>query len=817
MTALPDRARVVIIGGGICGLSTAYHLACLGWSDVVVLERHQLTSGTTWHAAGLIVSGGLGDETILPMFERSRHLYESVLERETGQATGYRRTGYIQVADTPQRAEALRREMAFQHYLGIEAHEISVAEVASQWPLAQTTDLVAGFWYPNQGRVNPVDAASAFAAAARRRGVRIVEQVGVTGIRVVNGTVTGAETTHGFIEAEHVVNCAGLWARQIGLLAGVDVPLQAAEHYYVITEQLADLARTTPVLEDPSRYGYFREEVGALLIGLFEPTARAWQHHTTAGQPFVSIEPDLDRIMPFLDTALGRLRGGHELGIATIFCGPESFTPDLSMLLGEAANVTNFWVLAGMNSLGILLGGGAGEVLAQWMVDGRPPVDVTAIDIARFGPWANQHDFLSSRVVEQLGAGFADSVWPQYQPRTGRDLRQSALHERMSAAGAQFVQIDRWEVPEFFLTEGPVVRTETFDRPAWFETIAAEHRATREAVGIFDMSMMAKLRVRGPDAVAVLDRLSISTVDVQPGGVVFTLWTDDHGGVVADVTVFRMSHDECMVVCGPEHVVRVRTWIERHTDTDARAQIFDVTDETATINVQGPRSRELLRSVTGADLSSEHHPHLQWRHVTIGESTVLAARITYVGELGYELMMPSTSAVDVFDRLMAVAPQVGARLCGTAAMESLRIEKGNVDYSVDMDNTDTPFHIGLGFLVDTTGRRDFIGRGLLTAQHAAGPPSQRLVRLVVDEPTANIFGHEPVLGDGVAIGHIRSGHFGHTIGKPCCLAWLEADEPITATWLAAQSLEVTVNDRLVPAQAQLKPWYDPAGSTYRHV
>ncbi|MCB0980695.1 MAG: FAD-dependent oxidoreductase, partial [Ilumatobacter sp.] len=438
-TNLPTRARVVIVGGGVTGLSTAYHLACEGWTDVVLLERDQLTSGTTWHAAGLMVSGGMGDETLLEMFARSYELYSHVLEAETGQPTGYAEVGYLQAAADAARAEGLRRDCIFQRRLGTEVHELSPKEVGERWPLAVTDDLHAGFWFPRQGRVNPVDVSMAFAKAARARGVTIVEGVEVTGVTTRDGAVTGVVTAQGTVEAEHVVNCAGLWARSFGLLAGVDVPLQAAEHYYMITEQIPGLPKDTPVLEDGSRYAYFREEVGGILVGLFEPVAKAWHHDRSPKGPYLRLEPDWDRILPYLDVALGRMRGGHEIGIHTFFCGPESFTPDIHMLLGPAPNLRNFWMLAGMNSLGILLGGGAGQVLAQWMVDGRPQVDVTGIEPSRFGPWANDGRFLAERVTEQLGMLFGDAMFPYRRAATGRGLRVSPLHDRLVAHGARFI------------------------------------------------------------------------------------------------------------------------------------------------------------------------------------------------------------------------------------------------------------------------------------------------------------------------------------------------------------------------------------------
>ncbi len=810
---LPTRARVVVIGGGIAGLSTAYHLAVAGCTDVVVLERHLLTSGTTWHAAGSIVSGGLGDETLIPMFERSRALYESILEAETDQQTGYFETGYLQTASSSGRAEALRRDATFQAHLGIEVHEIGPTEIASLWPLADVDDVTAGFFYPRQGRVNPTDAAIAFAKGARRRGVQIIEHAAVTGITRRNGIVAGVMVDGELIEAEHVVNCAGLWARSVGVQGGVNVPLHAAEHYYAITEPIAGVSRSTPVLEDGERYGYYREEVGCLLVGLFEPVARAWDHRT-GDRPFVTLEPDWDRILPYFDVALGRLRHGRELGIKTLFCGPESFTPDVSMLLGPAPDLPNYWMLAGLNSLGILLGGGAGEVLADWVLNGRPSVDVTAIEPARFGPWSDSDRVLAERAVEQLGVSFCDGMYPFRQPTTARGIVRSSLHERFERSGALFAQISGWEVPEV-IPSGTSAHTERhFGRQPWFDDWAAEHNAVRDTVGLFDMSMMNKLVVDGVDALRLLDHLSVSDLDVVAGDVVFTIWTDERGGIIAEMTILRLAETSYMIVCGPEHGTRVKSWLAAHANGHS-VTVTDLTDNLATISVMGPRSRELLASLTPADLSAERHPHLTWRPVELAGFAMRAARIGYVGELGYELYVDREHAADVLDRLIDSGQSFGARLCGALAMESLRMEKGNVDYSVDVDNTDSPLEVGLGFTVAWNAPGSFVGKEALERQRAQGPPRRRLLRLKCTDPRVLLHGHEVLRRDGEPIGHVRSASFGHSLGVSCGLAICEASEPITPSWLAAGRWSVVVNGVETEGEVRLSPWFDASGSRYR--
>jgi glycine cleavage system aminomethyltransferase T/glycine/D-amino acid oxidase-like deaminating enzyme len=812
---VPARAQVVVIGGGICGLSTAYHLAAAGCTDVVVLERHQLTSGTTWHAAGLIVSGGLADETLIPMFERSRALYETILEAETGQPTGYVETGYVQTAASSARAEAVRRDAAFQAHLGIEVHEITPSEIASLWPHADLDDVTTGFFYPRQGRVNPVDAAVAFARAARQRGVRIIENATVTGVTRRDDTVTGVVVDGSVIEADHVVNCGGLWARAIGAHAGVNVPLHAAEHYYVITEPIEGVSRTLPVLEDGERYGYYREEVGCLLVGLFEPVARAW-HHRSDDPPYVTLEPDWDRILPFLDRALGRLRGGRELGIKTFFCGPESFTPDVSMLLGPAPELRNYWMLAGMNSLGILLGGGAGEVLADWILNDRPSVDVTAIEPARFGSWSDSDTMLADRVVEQLGVSFGDGEYPFRQPTTARNIIRSPLHERFEAAGALFAQIAGWEVPDV-LPSDPDARTERrFGPQPWFDDWAAEHHAVRDAVGIFDMSMMNKIVVDGPDALRLLDDVSVSDLDVAVGDVVFTVWTDELGGIIAEITVFRLDDDSFMIVCGPEHGTRVTTWLSRHVDGH-RITVTDHTDALSTISVMGPRSRELLETLTSTNRLPDRHPHLTWRPLELRGIAMRSARIGYVGELGYELYVDRADAALVLDHLLDAGRPFGVRLCGAQAMESLRMEKGNIDYAIDIDNTDTPLEVGLGFTIAWDSPKNFVGRSALERQRTAGLPHTRLLRLKCAEPQTMLHGHEVLHRDGVAVGHVRSASFGHTLGVTCGLAICETTVPITADWLNAATWTVVSNGVTAGVDVKLTPWFDPRGTRYRHL
>jgi len=821
---IPDRAQVVVIGGGVIGCSVAYHLAGLGCTDVVLVERHQLTAGTTWHAAGLIVAGGFHSETYLEMFKHSRHLYRDVLEAETGQATGYSQIGYIQVATNPERAEALRRDARFQSLFGLDSVEIGPAEIGAHWPLARVDDVVCGFYYEDQGRANPADVTMALARGARQRGVRIVESCSVTGITHERGRVTGVETEHGIIEAEHVVNCAGLWARQLGRLAGVDLPLQAAEHYYAITEPIDGVARSLPVLEIPDYHGYFREETGGIMIGLFEPDARPWgiapdrsrtDQLLRETRPFATLEPDWDRIVPFAQRAIERLPTVADVGIRTFFCGPESFVPDLNPLIGEAPGLRNFWVACGLNSLGILLGGGVGQLLAQWIVDGEPPADIVEIDVARVSPHHNAARFLADRTVEALGVLFGDAAWPNYSFRTARGARRSPIHDRLAEAGAAFTDFVGWEYPEWF---GPTDSTRpsaayTWGRPAWWDLHAAEHRAVREAVGLIDLTFMGKFWVQGRDAEEFLNEWCAGDVAMPVGRCLYTTALDDRGRIRADITVTRHAEDRFMVVSGPETITRTKAWLEWAVPRDRHVAVTEVTSAFSILNLQGPRARELLTRLTDADLSPASFPYQTMQAIDAHYARVFAQRMTYVGELGYELFVPTEMTVSLYDAIVAAGADLGLRHAGLAALDSLRMEKANRDYTHDVDNLDNPIEAGLRFTV-AFDKPSFRGRDALAAIRDA-VPSRRLVQVALDDPDPLLRGGEPVLRDDKPVGYVRAGAYGHTLGRSVGLAMLEAGEPVEAAWLDAGSYTVAVNDAIVGATVSLRPLYDPTGARAR--
>ncbi len=808
--AVPEHARAVIVGGGAIGTSIAYHLSKLGWTDVVLLERRQLTAGTTWHAAGLITSAGMATETLLWMSRYTRDLCVS-LEAETGQATGFRPIGHCHLATSRRRLETLRREAAFVRMFGVDDQELSASEFARLWPEAKTDDILAAFYVADEGRVNPADLAQAYARGARMRGARIVEGVTVTGITWAAGHVTGVLTDRGPIKADVVVNAAGLWGREVGAMAGVSVPLQAAEHYYLITDTVPWAHPDLPVVEDPDRYGYYREEGGGILVGLFEPVAKAWSlDRVPKDIAFASLEPDWERITPFLDGAMGRLPSLREAGVRTMFCGPESFTPDTMPQLGEAPELRGFYVAAGLNSLGILMSGGVGSVMAELIDTGIAPVDLSGMHVDRTQTFETARRFRRDRAVEQLGRLFGDAAFPNWHPKTARNVRRSAVHDRLAAAGAHFAPSSGFEYAEWFAPAGRPPEVEVgWGRDASFPLQAAEHRAVREAVGVLDMSVMAKVLVQGRDAEAVLNRVCANNVAVEPGRLVYTQWLNDAGGIEADLTVTRLAEDKFLVVATDTIHRRLEPWIRRHTPDGAHVTTTDVTAGTTLLTVQGPRSRELLQGLTSADLSNEAFPYLAAREIDVHYGRAWAMRVTYVGELGFELHVPADQALTVYDALFEAGAAHGLANVGLGAMGSLRLEKAYRDYQVDIDNTDTPLDVGLGFAVAWDKPGGFIGREALLRARRDGPPTRRLVQVLVLDPEPLLYGHEPLYRSGRLVGHNRVGGYGHTLGGAVGLAVIEDEAGLPAVGVDGDDYEIDVAGTRYPARVSVRPLYDP--------
>lgn len=808
---LPTQAQCVIIGGGSIGCNIAYHLTKLGMTDVVVLERDKLTSGTTWHAAGEIVPAVLGSEWECELYTYGRNLIAG-LEAETGQATGFRQVGYIQPADTAERLEELRRGAAFMRRFGIEMHEITPAEAAERFPVGDFSNTIAAYWYPQEGRTNPVDTTQALARGARGRGARFIEDTSVTDIVHENGRAVGVRTDKGSIAAEHVVIAAGMWSRQIGARAGLNLPLQAAEHYYLITEALEGVTRDLPLLEDPHSWSYFREETGGLLVGLFEPDAAPW--HVDAipeNFTFGEIAPDLDRVLPHLEKAFARVPGAANAGVRKLFCGPESFTPDLAPLVGEAPGLRNCWVAAGLNSLGILNGPGIGMALAHWIIDGHCPVDHTAFNVDRFADGShNTPAFRRARTKELLAKSFAPH-FPNDSFQTARGYKRSAIYDRLKAQGAYFSESHGWELPDWFAPTPDQARIDAYSwgRQNWFAWHAAEHRAAREDVVLMDMTSMAKFLVQGRDACALLDRISCNDIDVPVGRVVYTAWTNAKGGFEADLTVTRLAQDRFLVVVGENSHGHTETWMRRHVAKDAFVTITDITSGITQINVHGPKARQLLQKISASDLSHGGFPFMTARDIDVGYFNVLALRVTFVGELGWELHVPNMHAVQVYDLLMQEGADLGVRNAGMQTLSSLRLEKAYRDFGVDVDNTDNPIAAGLGFAVKLDKSAGFNGQAALAAIKAGGVPHNRMLQFLLTDPEPLLHGNEVIYRDGVAVGHLQIGAYGHTLGGAVGIGFAQHDGPLTAQAVAAGQWQIDVAGRMIAARASLAPMFDP--------
>jgi glycine cleavage system aminomethyltransferase T/glycine/D-amino acid oxidase-like deaminating enzyme len=805
---LPEQARVVIIGGGVIGCSIAYHLTQLGWRDVLLIERKRLTSGTTWHAAGLLTT--LRDTDVQTKLAKySQDLYRR-LEAETGQATGLIGCGSIQLAISPDKAHEMRRGLNMARCFGVEGHEISAAEVQKLWPLADVSNLTAAFYFPNDARANPTDVTQALARGARNGGATIVEETPVTAVLQERGRVTGVRTGRGDVRAEFVVNCAGMWARSIGRLAGVDVPLQPAEHYYLVSEPVASVHPMLPILRDPENSAYIREEAGKIMVGLFEAVAKPWAEN---GVPedfsFGEIPPDWERMYPHIERAMKRVPSLLETGIRVLFCGPESFTPDHNYLMGEAPNLRNFFVAAGFNSLGILSGGGVGLVMAHWIAHGHPPMDIWSVNIRRMHAWQNNDRYLWDRTVETLGIGYQHH-WPFRQWDTARGVRKSVLHERVAAAGACFGESAGWERPNWYAAPGeqPEYRY-SWGRQNWFENNAREHRAVREAVGIFEQSSFAKLRVEGHDAETVLNRLATADCRVAPGKVVYTQFLNSRGGIEADLTVTRLEAHAFLVVTAAFTQTHVEAWIRSHTPPDAQCLVTDVSASYAMLNLQGPASRRLLASLAREDVSDAVFPFATCRELHVGYQNLLALRLTYVGELGYELYVPSGFAVPVYDALIAAGAAYGLAHCGYHTLNSLRIEKAYRDWAHDIGPDDTPLEAGLAFTCAWDKAGGFIGREALLEKRRTGLPKRRLVQFLLEDPQPLLYHNEPIYRNGALNGITTSGMYGHTLGGAVAMGYLQNADGVTPEFVAEGRYEIEVAERRIPARASLAPLYDP--------
>ena len=811
---VPAQADIIIIGGGIVGTSVAYHLARRGVSNVVLLERRQLTCGTTWHAAGLV--GQLRATLNLTRLAKyTTELYRD-LEAETGQATGFRQTGSVAVAASAARLEELKRGASMARSFGLEVDILSPGEAQALWPLLSTQDLVGAVYLPKDGRTNPIDTTQALARGARSRGVRIIENCRVTGISVAQGRVSGVTSEAGPIRAPVVVNCGGMWARDIGGWVDATVPLHAAEHFYLLTEPLAGLTPGLPVLRDADACSYFKEDTGKLLVGWFEPRAKPWG---MSGIPesfsFETLPEDLAHIEPLFAAAMRRVPALEGAGVQVFFNGPESFTPDDRYLLGETPEVRGLYVAAGFNSIGIQSAGGAGKVLADWIVDGYAPMDLWDVDIRRVMPFQRNKKYLRDRTVESLGLLYA-MHWPFRQSESARGVRKSALHDRLAARGACFGEVAGFERPNWFAPAGVEPQYQySYARQNWFEYSAAEHRGVRERVGLFDQSSFAKFVLEGRDAAAVLNRICAAQVGVTPGKIVYTQWLNERGGIEADVTVTCESPERYLIVTACASQTRDLAWLRRHIPAAAHAVAVDVSAGYAVLGLMGPQSRQLLAGLTDADLASEAFPFGSSRIIDLAYARVRASRITYVGELGWELYVTSDCVQSVYEEIIGAGVGCGLVHAGYHAMNSLRMEKGYRHFGHDIGEEDTPLEAGLGFAVSFDKPGGFIGREALLAQREQGV-RRRLVNFRLEASEPLLYHNEPIWRDGRIVGRLTSGMFGHTVGAPLGMGYVENEGgAVSAEWVAAGRYELEVAAVRLPAIASLRPFYDPTGLRVR--
>jgi len=809
--SIPAHARAVVVGGGIVGCSVAYHLAKLGWRDVVLLERRQLSCGTTWHAAGLV--GQLrSSHNLTRLASYGAVLYER-LEAETGQATGFRRSGSISVARSAERLTELKRGASMARCFGVDVEVISPREAGRLWPLMRTDDLAGAVWIPRDGRTNPIDTTLALAKGARNAGATILENVTVTGINRTNGAATGVSTDQGDIVSDVVVNCAGMWGREVGRMAAVNVPLHASEHFYIVTEPLAGVTRDLPVLRDTDGYIYAREEVGGLLMGGFEPVAKPWAMDGIPTDFGFSLLPeDWEHFRVLMEQAIVRIPALESAPVRRHVNGPESFTPDNRYMLGEAPELRNFFVAAGFNSVGIASAAGAGKALAEWIVGGEPSMDLWDVDIRRFMPFQGNRRYLRERTTEVVGLLYA-MHWPFRQPETARGVRRSVLHDRLAARGAGFGVVAGWERANWFSAAGVEPRyIYTYGRQNWFPGAAAEHRAVRESAGLFDQSSLAKFLLEGPDATATLQRLCANDVDVAAGRIVYTQMLNRRGGIECDVTVTRLTADAYLVITIAAAATHDADWIRRGIG-DARVTLTDVTSAFTVLGVMGPRSREILSRLTNADLSNATFPFGTTREIEVGYATVRATRITYVGELGWELHVPTEFAMGVYDDVVAAGEDLGLRHAGYHAMDSLRLEKGYRSWGHDIGGDDTPLEAGLGFAVSFK-KSGFVGRDALLRQRET-PLPRRLVMFTLDDPEPLLLGDEPIYRDGALVGRITSGAFGHTLGRSVGMGYVAHADGVDEAFLQAGRWELEIATERFPATAQLEPPYDPKSTRVR--
>jgi 4-methylaminobutanoate oxidase (formaldehyde-forming) len=811
---LPSHAEIVVIGGGIIGCSTAFHLARDHKANVVLLEQGTLTSGSTWHAAGLV--GQLrSSASITRVLKYSVDLYKG-LEAQTGLATGWKMSGCLRLATNADRWTEFRRLATTAKSFGMDMHLLTPAEVKAMWPLMEVGDLVGASWLPTDGQASPSDITQSLARGARMHGVKIVENVRVTGFDMEDGHIRAVRTTLGDIACEKVVNCAGQWARQVGAMAGINVPLQPVKHQYIITEKVPGLAADAPTIRDPDRRIYFKEEVGGLVMGGYEPNPQPW---TTGDVPddwaYRLFDDDFDHFEQHMEQAIARVPALANAGVKQMINGSESFTPDGNFILGVAPECDNMFVGAGFNAFGIASGGGAGWVLAQWVVDGEAPLDLWVVDIRRFAGMHRDRQWVLDRTLEAYGRHYTIG-FPHEEYDSGRLRVVSPLYERLKAHGAVFGAKLGWERPNWFAPEGSEPKdVYSMGRQNWFATVGDEHRHVREAVGIFDQSSFAKYEMTGPDALKALDWICANDIAKPPGRLTYTQLLNTRGGIEADLTVARLSEETFYIVTGTGFRTHDLGWIADHVPEGSDVTLRDVTEDYGTLSLMGPQARGVLSAVTDADVSNAAFPFGHVREIEVAGRTVRALRVTYVGELGWELHVPICGTGAVFDALMAAGAPFGIRPVGYRALESLRLEKGYRAWGADITPNDTPFDAGLGWAVKLRKNTDFLGRRAL--ETLKGEKRRKaLAGFTVDDPDIVLLGRETILRNGEPVGYLTSGGYGYTLGKNVGYGYVRRAEGIDDDFLTGGDYELVVAMERTPARIHLEPLYDPAGTRLKN-
>ena len=820
---IPKQANVIIIGGGVIGCSIAYHLGKLGWKDIVLLERKKLTSGTTWHAAGLIAQLR-ATQNMTRLAKYSQELYWD-LEKETGVVTGFKRNGSMTVALTEERLEELNRQADMARAYDVEIENINKSQIQERYPHLNTEDVLGGVWLPKDGQADPVNITLALAKGARNFGVTIIEDLKVNSIETNDGKVKAVRTHQGLINANYIVNAGGMWGQEIGNMAGASVPLHACEHFYIVTEPIDNLTPELPVLRVPDECAYYKEDAGKILLGAFEPNSKPWGGD---GIPedfeFDSLPEDFDHFEPILERAIKRFPLLDKTGIKTFFNGPESFTVDNRYLLGETPEVKNFFVAAGFNSVGIQSAGGAGKVLADWINSGRPTIDLWEVDIRRMMPFQKNKNYLRTRVSETLGLLYADH-FPYRQFETGRNIKRSPIHFHLEKQGACFGETSGWERPNWFLNENELSQKKipeykySWKRQNWFSNSADEHKAIRNSVGLFDLSSFGKIRLSGKDSEDFLQKICGNNIAVPVGKIVYTQFLNDDGGIESDVTITRLSSDEFIIVTPAATIQKDLNWIKNHIPTDAHCFSYDATSSEAVISIMGPNSRKFLQPLILNSLDNEDFPFGHAKEIEIGMSIARAHRISYVGELGWEIYISSDMAAHVFEQIQERSAEMPIKLCGLHSLDSCRIEKAYRHYGHDISTEDNIIEAGLGFAVKTQKPKskfgDFIGKNAVEIKKQEGV-EKRLMQFVLNDPEPLLYHNEPIIKDDRIVGYLTSGNFGHHLGSSVGMGYVTCkqkgespEEHLKGNYM------IDVAGKRYSATAYLKPAYDPLSNNVK--